>query len=283
MTVTRVLKIVALIALIILRWSQHTWIDNWAPNQHLLAILIQFLLFAFAANVAVMALSWLYRRRKGMKSRQIDNVVLGLENIYYILLTVAAILTLFSLMGIAPQELLTSLSIAAAAIAIISKDFITDVISGIIISFSREISIDDYVKIGEHKGKVIDLTINKVALLNEDDDVIFIPNTKFYASEVVNYTKREIRKVNIEFEVNINSFTTIEELETDLIRTLGDFKEHIVPNSFHLKIVDLRKDSLDLKFQYVVDRRDRDLEREIRKKTVRQVLNFVKNNLAKAG
>ncbi len=283
MTLNRILKIIALIVLIVLRWSQHEWIDSWSPNQHFVAIAIQFLLFAFAANVAVMALSWLYRRRKGLKGRQADNVVIGLENIYYILLTIAAILTLFSLMGIAPQELLTSLSIAAAAIAIISKEFITDVISGIIISFSREISIDDYVKIGEHKGKVIDLTINKVALLNEDDDVIYIPNNKFYANEVVNYTKREIRKVNIEFEVNINSFTTIEELENDLIHTLADFKEHIAPNTFHLKIVDLRKDSLDLKFQYVVDRRDREIEREIRKKTVRQVLNYVKNNLAKSG
>ncbi|MBK8706017.1 MAG: hypothetical protein IPN33_22300 [Saprospiraceae bacterium] len=71
MTLNRILKIIALIVLIVLRWSQHEWIDSWSPNQHFVAIAIQFLLFAFATNVAVMALSWLYRRRKGRAGRPI--------------------------------------------------------------------------------------------------------------------------------------------------------------------------------------------------------------------
>lgn len=275
-----ILKILMLCLLIAVALNQHKWIQYIHPNESFFKILLTFLLFAVSANVAVMLLSWIYRRRKGLLFNQIDNVVLGLENLYYILVTISFVVASFAFFGIPPEKLLTSISIVAAAMAIIFKDFIIEIISGIIISFSRDVSIDDYIKIGDHKGKIIDLTISKVALLNEDDDVIYIPNNKFVSGEVVNYTKREIRKVNIEFEVDIHSFNTIEELEADLINALMDYHDHISVDSFYLRIVDVRKDSLDLKFQYVVHRRDRELEREIRKKTVRRVVNYVKNNLS---
>lgn len=250
------------------------------PNEYFFQISINFLLFAFSANIGVMLMSWIYRRRKKLPYPQIDNVVLGLENLYYIILAVSIIVMIFALLGIPPKELLTSMSIVAAAIAIIFKEFITEIISGIVIGFSGAITIDDYVKVGEHRGKIIDLTITKVALLNEDDDVIYIPNHMFITDEVVNYTKLELRKVNVEFEVDINSFGTIEELEANLTKALADYHEHIGEDSFHLRIVEVRKDSLALKFQYVVNRRERELEREIRKKTVRQVVNYVKTHLA---
>ena len=70
------------------------------------------------------------------------------NNLTYLIMFGYAVLSIFSLMGMPPARMFTSLSIVAAAIAILSKDFIADVISGMIISFSSEISIDDYVKFG---------------------------------------------------------------------------------------------------------------------------------------
>ncbi|MCB0569162.1 MAG: mechanosensitive ion channel family protein [Phaeodactylibacter sp.] len=242
-------------------------------------IVIRYFIFALGLSVVVSTLSWLYRRGKKMKPSQVDNVTLGLQNIYYLLITGGLIMTALGFWKIDFKTLFTTLSIVAAAIAIISKDFIAEIISGIIISFSREISIDDYVKIGDHKGKIIDITLTKIALLNDDDDLIFMPNTTVFSSQIVNYTKREIKKISIEFEVMIQSLKTVEELENDLIRAIAEFKEHIVPNSYTLKIVEIRRDSLSLKFQYTLDHINRDLEREIRRKTVRRVVNYVKKNL----
>ncbi|MCI4647731.1 mechanosensitive ion channel family protein [Phaeodactylibacter sp.] len=248
--------------------------DPWAAHA---SLVMGFIVFALSASLAVAILSYLYRRNKKLPSSKNDNVLLGLRNIYYIVLTGAAMITILGFWNIDLKTLFTTLSIVAAAIAIISKDYVSEIISGIIISFSREVTIDDYVKIGEHKGKIIDINLTKIALLNEDDDVIFIPNNKVFTSEIVNYTRREIKKVSIEFEVLTAAIETVEELESDLIRSIQEYEAHIEPQSYNLKVVDIRKDSVSLKFQYILREINRELEREIRRKTVRRVVNYIKS------
>jgi len=81
--------------------------------------------------------------------------------------------------------------------------------------------------------------------------------------------------VNIEFELNLSFLSTIEELEADLIECLEDYHDSIEQDSFKLRIVDIKKDSLQLKFQYTLKSINRDLERDIRRKTVRRVVNHV--------
>jgi small-conductance mechanosensitive channel len=278
-----ILQTVILIGLLILRLRWDPANDLPAPYAKYTYLIIGFLIFALSASLTTTALSALYRRGKKIPAHKADNVIIGLRNIYYIILTFATIITILGFWGIDVKTLFTTLSIVAAAIAIISKDYISEIISGIIISFSREISIDDYVKIGEHKGKIADIHFTKIALLNDDDDVIFLPNNKVFTSEIVNYTRREIKKVSIEFEVMIASIQTVEALERDLIESVSEYQDHIEPESYNLKIVDINKDSLELKFQYVLREINRELEREIRRKTVRRVVNYVKANLGSKG
>ena len=271
------LKVTVLSLLLLARhYELYSW---FAPYQHQADITVGFFIFALTASVLVSILVWIYRRREKIPAGKANNVIIGLNNIYYIILVGAALMTILGFWGIDFKTLFTTLSIVAAAIAIISKDYIAEIISGIIISFSGEVVIDDYIRIGDQKGKIIDINFTKIALLNEDDDVIFIPNAKFFSSEIVNYTRREIKKVSIEFELMIQAIKTIEELETDLIHAISDYEGHIEPESYNLKIVEIRKDSLSLKFQYVFQEINRELERDIRRKTVRRIVNYVKMNL----
>lgn len=274
------IKLLVLILLIITLNKHEEWPHLERVPDYLIVALGYYLSFAIGANLAVIILKRIYRGRKRMDPKQVDNVILGLENLYILLLVGATILTIFSFFGIPPRELFTSLTIVAAAIAILSKDFISEIISGMIIAFSKEIALDDNVKIGDKKGKVIDITLTKIALLNDDDDIIYLPNNKVHSSEIVNYTRKEIRKVSIEFELNIQALrTTVDELESDLRLAISEYQQYIEPNSYNLKIVEIKKDNLVLKFQYILKQPNRELEREIRRKTVRQVVNYVKKNL----
>lgn len=241
-------------------------------------IILNFLILVLGLNLLKLFLSSVYRRRQNRVQGRPDNVLVGLENIYFLLTTSLVVITLLSFFGIDVRSLFTGLTIVAAALAIITKDYIVNIISGIAISFSDEISIGDYVKIGSHKGKVTDISISRISLLNDDDDLIFIPNNTAFTSDIINYTKNGIRKVNIEFEVDLARLKTIEGLEEDLIECLRDYHSSIEEGSFKLKIVDIRKDSLSLKFQYTLRQLDRELEREIRRKTVRRVVNHIRGN-----
>jgi small-conductance mechanosensitive channel len=241
-------------------------------------VAINFLIFALGFNLLLIFLSFFYRRKQNLKYGKRDNVIIGLDNIYILVMSVAIVVTLISLFGVDPKSLFTGLSIVAAAIAIITRDFIANIIAGIAISFSDEISIGDYVKIGNYKGSVTDITISRLALLNDDDDLIFIPNNTVTDSEVINYTKKGIRKVNIEFEMKIEYLDTIEHLENDLIESLEDYRPYIEDNSFRLKIVEILKDSLHLKFNFVLHEVNPEMEKQIRKKTARKLVNYLRRD-----
>lgn len=227
-------------------------------------------------NISYTGVKWLYQRQqKDSRGGKPDNVIVGLRNIFIIFSAISVFVSIFGFFGIDVKTLFTTLSIVAAAIAVVTKDFIIDLIVGIYMGFSKDYEIGDYVRIGVVRGKLIEIGLFKVKILNDDDDVVFFSNAKVYASEVVNYTQRDIRLMSVDFEIDIQRIRSIEGLEQDLVHSLAGFREYIEPNSYALKIVDVKKDSLDLKFQYRLRELDQDMHKSIRRKTVRQVFSSI--------
>ncbi len=237
--------------------------------------IISFLLFLIIVNIVTAAVIMLYRLRKSIPYKFTDNIINGINNLYYLIVAFGVVMMFLGFWGIDIRSLVTSLSIVAAALAIISKEYVGSIISGFIISFSSEISIDDYVKISGQKGKILDISLAKITLINDDDDIIYIPNDKVYLSEIINYTKRQIRNVSIDFELSLEYFTSMEKLESTLAASLKDYYSYIEEDSFNLKVVDVKHDYLYLKFQYSLKEINRDIERSIRKQTIRQVVNNI--------
>ena len=246
--------------------------ENNVLNSLVLFLIYVLILRLGASTVKILLLGQL--KIKGVNQRN-DNIIIGVNNIYRILFSLGLVVTLFGFFGIDVRTLLTSLSIVAAAFAIISKEFINDLIIGVYNSFSGDFEIDDYVKIDGQKGKILGFGLLKLRLLNDDDVIVFIPNSKVYASEIVNYTKRDIRLMSIDFQLDIRFVKNIELLEEELKSSIESFSEYIVENSYSLKIVDMKKDHIDFKFQYTLDHMDRDLQISIRKKTVRKVFSYI--------
>lgn len=253
----------------------HTWLGNESRFGPMILILLRFIIFLFGVGLLVRLLAMVYRHRKHLPYNKKDNVTLGLSNISIMVIAVYALISAFSMIGLNPDKIFTSLSIVAAAFAILSKDFFADIISGIVISFSKEVSIDDYVKIGEHRGKIIDINIAKIALLNEDDDIIFMPNSTVFTSDIINYTKKHIKKTSIDFEIPTASIISIEELEEQLILSLSEYHHLIEPNSYLVRVVHIKKDFLALKFQYSLIQFSREMERAIKRKAVRHIVKNI--------
>lgn len=236
-----------------------------------------FLIYVLILRLLLSLVKMLYlgpRKLRGIDKRR-DNILVGFNNIYRILLSLGLIIALFGIFGIDIRTLLTSLSIVAAAFAIISKEFINDLIIGVYNSFSKDIEIDDYVKIDGQKGKILEIGLLKLKLLNDDDVVVFVPNSKVYSNEIVNYTQRDIRLMSVDFQMDIRFVKSIELLEAELKKSLEIFSEFIVGNSYNLKIVEMKKDYMEFKFQYSLIQMDRDLQISIRKKTVRKIFSYI--------
>lgn len=233
------------------------------------------LVFLVAINLLTKLIKWWYRQRGFARRRGVKNFIFGVENIRKLLLVALFLFTVLSLMGVEPIKLLTSLSIVAAAIAIISKEFVNDLIVGMYYSFSDVFEAGDYVKFHGYKGRVVDIGLLKVKIMNDNDDLVILPNGKVYSEEIINYTRRDVRLMSIDFEMDIKLVKNINSLEKELIEAVADYAEHIEPKSYNLKILEVKKDLLELKFQYQLIGGKSTFQREIKRKTVRAVFSYV--------
>lgn len=216
---------------------------------------------------------WWYRRRHKIKGE--DNFTIGVSHIYSLLLMVGITVGVLSLFRVNARELFTSLSIIFAGLAILTKDYISNMINGMIITFSGQLSIGDNVSIGKHRGKITDITLQNIHLLNDDDDVIYIPNNLVLNMEVVNYTKREVKRTSIDFEIDLKHLMTVEELEQNLTDALKPFQDLIKPDSYYLRVFEVKKDHVSMKFQYILKEPNKELERQIRRKAIRRLVEII--------
>lgn len=259
------------VALVWLPWEsvKPKWLERVLFNTS------EFLLFFMGTELIKQVFFFFHRKRNGLGATQNNNVIQAIVNIHRIIVAFILFGTILSYFNIHLKDLITSLSIVAAALAILSKDYISNIISGMIIAFSRELEIGNHIKVGEHRGKIEELSLSKVVLVNDDDDVIYIPYNIAYSSEIINYSKRTIKKTSIEFSLKPHIVSTVEELERYIKEVIKEYEAFIEPNSYNLKTEHINKDSVDYKFQYILREPNQKLEREIKRLTIRSLVKLI--------
>ncbi|EMR02856.1 mechanosensitive ion channel family protein [Cesiribacter andamanensis] len=241
--------------------------------------LINALTFYISAHIIIsftrLMLVAIYLRRHHRQAGFRNNFVIGINQIASLLSFVALVIGVFFLFSIDPKQFFTSISIIAAAIAILFKDYINNMINGLILMFSDHLSIDDYVGIGDFRGRIIDITLMNVHLLTDDDDVIYIANSTILNSSIVNHTKRNQRKIIIEFSVVPNQIEGLNELERYLEQSLKEWKSQILADSAQLRVVAITTTTVNIKFQLILQRPSRRLEKEIRRHLNWQIISYI--------
>lgn len=258
---------------------------NLNEKLHLPINLPQAIFFFFITHLVFdfvrIILTTFYFRKHKLPRYTRDNFTIGTRQLATIVDIVTFVFSGLVLFNIEISQALTAISIVAAAIAILSKDYVSNMINGLIMMFANQISINDYVKIGENKGNVVDMNLINLHILNDDDDLIFIPNSIVLTTMVVNYTKRAVNRVSIEFEISITYLNNIEDLENYLIQGLENYKSLIVEDSASLRSREIRKDAALMKFQFILNNGISNvlaLEREIRRQVNRKIVEYLDDN-----
>jgi small-conductance mechanosensitive channel len=216
-----------------------------------------------------------YRPDNGQKR---DNFTIGIGHISKVIYFLLAFVILLSLFNISVKEAITTLSLIAAAVVLMTKDYISNLINGMYLTFAKVVTIGDQVSIDGNKGKILDITLTNVHLLNDDDDIIYIPNNKVFSSEIINYTRRELKRTSIDFEVDPLIISDIDALERRLIEILGPHIHEIQPGTCQLKTVSVKKDVLQLKFQYIlIEPLNKEVDKKIRRFFIRRLVKVLQD------
>ena len=236
--------------------------------------------FMLMSYVVIGFIKIFYRVRKSLPINQNDNITTGLDNIFSLLIVVSLFFLILTFAGVSIIQFFTSISIVAAAIAIISKEYLSAIISGFIISFNDIINIGDYVQFNEQKGRIKDITLLKTYIESDQGELIIMNNDKAFFSDMINYSRSNRRRVNIKFEIGANAMTSIDEFEAELLELLKEYEKYIVEDSILLRIEELKADKILFILYYTISELEPNIEKQIRKQTSRKIVRYVQSNIS---
>ncbi len=274
----RVLKltiyVLVTLALFYIHYSE-SYLHDTIERYRLIRLVIGFAIFYAVVNSAALLIKWSYSRRLHIKEGQKNNVHYGVENIAKLVITVGFATTVLSALGIQLWEVITSITIVATALAILTKEYIADFLVGIHLSFSTMFEVGDFVKVDEKKGEVLGINMLKTLIRNEDDDIVLLPNTKVYYNEIVNYTQRDIRQMSVDFQLGKTYISATDQLKKRIEHSLSDLEQFIEVDSYELEVLNVKNGFFDLKFNYTLREVSMDIHRIARKLIIQEVYQFI--------
>ena len=248
---------VKLILLIILEvlYAGNTGITPFLEKYEILTHIIRALIFLLSANL-IFSLGRIITLRIYLQQREdtkvLPNFVVGIDRIEFLLNLLVVLISLMLAFGIQPLEFLTSITIVAAAIALLTKDYITNIVNGLIMMFSDQLEIGDKIQIGRHTGFIRDITLINLVLKNDAGEIILIPNTMALASDVVNFSKNNTHQVIFDAEIVLKNEIHLNQLEASLQPILEGYPEVIIKEGAQLNILERKPESLLIRYQFPI-------------------------------
>ncbi len=247
-------------------------------------IYLRALLLYISANLIIstlrLLLVYIYIKRHKLQNDYKDNFILGINQIASILSFSTIVVVVLYLLKINPGQLFTSLSIVAASLVLLFKDYISNVMNGLIIMFSDQFSLNEYVKIGNYRGRIVDINLLHIQLKSDEEDVIHIPNNLVLSKDVVNYTNGNVQTMYVEFELKPILYDKLLELESELIQQLNKhFSDYVQNSGIHLRIIKITKDEVVVRITIGLVNQGNQFEKLIRNYCNQFVVSFLSKNI----
>lgn len=273
-----ILKALGLAGLVFLKTSYPLLAPSWGITARVIDAAIYFAIGHLVIDLLRLLIIYLYSRRFPPKKRVKNNFSLGIAQIAGILSLGVFLLAFLYALNIRPLTVLTSLTIVAAAIAIVSKDYVSNMINGLIIMFTNQLAIGDYIKTSTTTGTIEDITLINIHLVTDDGELVYLPNLLALNTEVTNYTKRLERKAFLEFEVPRMYLQRLPELENQLLAELKSYEKEMLEEP-RLEVTKVLQTHSVFHFYFSFNYADKYRERRIKQKLARIVISYLNKHL----
>lgn len=132
-----------------------------------------------------------------LRSRLDKSIVQLICTVVRILLWILMIFIVTGTMGINMNSVIALLSVMALAVTLAVQGILSNVAGGAQVISSHPFTVGDYVQIGDKYGTVENIGLVYTLLLTVDNCEVHIPNSKTVASEIINYTARDLRRLDV--------------------------------------------------------------------------------------
>ena len=161
---------------------------------HLLAAVISLIVCVIAIRLIMRVL-----RRMVDRSRLSESLGQFLLRLAKIAMEFLTILIVAGSLGFDVTALLAVFSLLGLALSLSVQNSLTNLMSGIVILFTKPFVVGEYVESGGVSGTVREIGLFYTQMTTLDNKIIYVPNSELSASKIVNYTREPNRRVDLIF------------------------------------------------------------------------------------
>ena len=137
-----------------------------------------------------------------MKKKNIDPTLTSfLDSLLSIILKIVLVLAIIEYVGGQATSIAAVLASAGLAIGLALQGSLSNFAGGVMILFIRPFSVGDYIEGAGQSGTVEKIGLFYTHILSPDNKQILIPNGNLANDTVINYSVKDIRRVDLTFSV----------------------------------------------------------------------------------
>lgn len=142
-----------------------------------------------------------------------------LGNVTKIVLKIVVCAAIVGYLGLDTSGITALIASLGVGVGLAVNGTMSNLAGGVLLLFTRPFKDDDFIEACGYSGTVEDIFICNTKIITPDNKVVYIPNGKLSTSEVVNYSEKPIRRVDLTFSV---SYSTDFEAAKSVILQLCD-------------------------------------------------------------
>jgi MscS family membrane protein len=145
-----------------------------------------------------------------------DQLVLFFRDFFKVIIYIIGILLVLRyVFNESIGNLVTSLSIVGAAIALSTRESLENIIASFIIFFDKPFTVGDLVKVSGFTGTIEKIGLRSTRIRTQDKTYISVPNKQMVDSIVDNFSLRSERKIDMDLQLSV-AMRTILKAEIEL-------------------------------------------------------------------
>jgi small conductance mechanosensitive channel len=117
---------------------------------------------------------------------------------------VVGVLMALAALGVQIGPLMATLGAGGFIVGFALQETLGSFASGLMIMVYRPFDVDDYIAVAGVEGTVKEMSLVSTTLLTLDNKVLVIPNKKAWGDTIVNFTGKDVRRVDLVFGIGYN-------------------------------------------------------------------------------
>ncbi len=195
-----------------------SWIESFIDNLPNLGVALIVLIISYFLSRLIYKIT-LRVAKKRVTQDSISRLIARAASIVIVLLGLFLALGALNL-GKTLTGLLTGAGISGLVIGLALQGTLSNTISGIILSFRKNIRVGDWIETNGFSGEVIDINLNYFVLRSVDNNTVILPNKEILEKPFKNYSLTN--RIRIVLECGVGYESDLNEVEQITKKAIND-------------------------------------------------------------